>query len=54
MVWTLFLQVMVWTGDAVTYIPESSTNTLNIDEAPYFVKRIDSDTINSLTVNRMW
>ena len=33
------------TGDAVTYIPESSTNTLNIDEGSYFVKRIDSNTI---------
>ena len=33
------------TGDAVTYIPESSTNTLNIDEGSYFVKRIDNNTI---------
>jgi len=33
------------TGDSVTYIPESSTNTLNIDEGVYFVKRIDNSTI---------
>ena len=33
------------TGDLVTYIPESSTNTLNIDEGVYFIKRIDDSTI---------
>jgi hypothetical protein len=34
-----------YTGDAISYIPVSSTNTLGIQDGIYFVKRVNSTTI---------
>jgi hypothetical protein len=34
-----------YTGDSVTYRPASSSNTLNISEGIYFIKKVDNDTI---------